>query len=370
MALHRTVAEISLDAISSNLEQVRLRTGRRKILAVVKASAYGHGAVPVAKRLILQGIDMLGTATVEEGIELRDAGITHPILVLSGINPEEIPYLIAHNLTPVIYSFSLAKLLSEESKKTGKSIRVHVKIDTGMGRFGIIAEEAIETIKKLSSLKGLVLEGIMTHFSDADLSDKGFAEYQLKRFNKAIEGLKSSGINFPICHAANSAAILTFGHSHLDMVRPGIMLYGYLPSDHVVCPDLHPSLTLKSRILSIKKVPAGTPISYGRTFVTRRESLIAILPIGYADGYNRLLSNKGEAIIKGKRVPVIGRICMDTTMVDVTDIPEINEGDEAVLLGRQGDESIFADEIAVKTGTIPYEVLCSISRRVPRVYKK
>lgn len=368
MAFRGTIAEISLSAISSNLNQVKLKIGKRKILAVVKALAYGHGAIPVAKRLIAGGVDMLGVATVEEGIELRDAGISHPIVVLLGINPYEIPALLDYNMTPVLYSLSISKALSGASKNKGKVTNVHIKIDTGMGRLGIIAEESIDIIKEIAGLKGLRLEGLMTHFSDADLVDKDYARFQLKRFNDVIKGLKKIGIKFPLCHAANSAAILTFPPSFFNMVRPGIMLYGYLPSAEINSPDLRPALTLKSRILAIKRVSAGTPISYGRTFVTARKSTIAVLPIGYADGYSRMLSNRGEVLIKGKRSPVVGRVCMDMTMVDVTGIHGVREGDEVILIGKQGKYSISADEIAKKIGTIPYEVLCSISSRVPRVY--
>jgi alanine racemase len=370
MAFRGTIAEISLSAISSNLNQVRLKIGKRKILAVVKASAYGHGAIPVVKRLITEGVDMLGVATVEEGMDLRDAGINHPIVILLGINPYEIPALLDYNMTPVLYSLSTAKALSEASIKKGRVTDIHIKVDTGMGRLGIMAEEAVRVIKEIGGLKGLSLEGLMTHFADAELADKEYAECQLKRFNDIIKGLKRIGITFPLSHAANSAAIITFPPSLFNMVRPGIMLYGYLPSEEMIGPSLKPALTLKSHILALKKVPAGTPLSYGRTFVTARKSNIAVLRIGYADGYSRMLSNKGEVLIKGKRAPVVGRVCMDMTMVDVTGIYGVKEGDEVVLIGKEGEDFIGADEIARKIETIPYEVLCSISSRVPRKYKE
>ncbi|MEK6692651.1 MAG: alanine racemase [Nitrospirota bacterium] len=370
MASRGTIAEISLGAISSNLDKVRLKVGKRKILAVIKASAYGHGAVAVAKILISKGVDMFGVATVGEGIELRDAGITHNIIVLSGITPDEVDELLNYNLTPVIYNPSIAKYISEESRKKDRVTGIHIKVDTGMGRLGIIAEESADIIKKITELKCLRPEGIMTHFADADLSDKEYARFQLKRFNDAIDGLKRFGINIPLVHAANSAAILTFGQSYFDMVRPGIMLYGYTPSDHIDNADLIPALTLKTKILDLKRVPAGTPISYGKTFVTKRDSVISILPIGYADGYSRMLSNRGEVLVRGRRAPVVGRVCMDMTMADVTDIPDVDEGNEAVLIGKQGRELITADDVAKWTGTIPYEVLCSISSRVQRVYKE
>ncbi len=370
MASRGTIAEISLGAISSNLDKVRLKVGKRKILAVIKASAYGHGAVPVAKILISKGVDMFGVATVGEGIELRAAGITHPIVVLSGIAHDEIDELLNYNLAPVVYNLSIAKYISGESRKRNKITDVHIKVDTGMGRLGIIAEESINVIKEISELEGLRLEGIMTHFADADLSDKEYARFQLKRFNDAIDGLKKFGINIPLVHAANSAAILTFEQSYFDMVRPGIMLYGYPPSDHIDNAGLIPALTLKTKILALKRVPAGTPISYGRTFVTKRDSVISMLPIGYADGYSRMLSNKGEVLVRGKRVPVVGRVCMDMTMADVTDIPDADEADEVVLIGKQGREYITAEDLAKKVGTIPYEILCSISSRVQRVYKE
>ena len=364
-----TAAEIDLVALSHNYrEVVRLARGRH-VLAVVKAQAYGHGAVPVARRLVEDGAHMLGVATVEEGCELRASGIAAPILVMGPLFPEQAGTIVSHGLTPVLYSPALARALSQAAVQGSKTVAVHVKIDTGMGRIGLPPEEAVRFVGGLASFPGIVPEGLMTHFADADLREKAFAKLQMDRFEAVIDSLREKGIDVPLRHAANSAAVLEYDRALLTMVRPGLMLYGYDPLERRGSADLRPVLSWRTRIAYVKRVAAGTPVSYGRTFVTSRQSLIATIPVGYADGFGRSLSNRGEALVGGRRVPVAGRVCMDMTMLDVTDVPGVEEGDEVVLIGAQGGERITADDLAAQSGTIAYEVLCAIGGRVPRVVK-
>jgi alanine racemase len=337
------------------------------VLAVVKAQAYGHGAVPFARRLTELGAGMLGVALVEEGRELRDAGIKLPILVMGPVFPEQAGVLVQLGLTPALFSRAFARALSDRAGREARTVPVHVKIDTGMGRIGLRPEEAGGFIAEIATYPGIVVEGLMTHFADADLRDKQFAEQQMERYEVLVRSLEAKGIAVPLRHAANSAAVLEYDRALLTMVRPGLMLYGYDPLENRSNLDLRPVLSWTSRIAFIKIVPAGTPISYGRTFVTKRESLIATVPVGYADGFDRSLSNRGQALVRGVRVPVAGRVCMDMIMLDVTDVTAVAEGDEVVLIGAQGKERITADDLAAKTGTIAYEVLCGISGRVPRI---
>jgi alanine racemase len=364
-----TAALIDLDALTHNFREVHRRAQRRKILAVVKAQAYGHGAVRTAKHLLGLGADILGVALLEEGRELREAGIDAPILVMGAVVPSQAKALVGLRLTPVVYTPAVARALSNAAIALKTQIPVHVKIDTGMGRVGITPEAAAAFVQELLDLEGIIVQGLMTHFADADLRDKQFASKQMSRFETLLKELDAKGVAIPLRHAANSAALLDYQQALFTMVRPGLMLYGYNPLEEKPAGvDLLPVLSLVTRIAFFKKVPAGIPISYGRTFVTKRESLIATIPIGYADGYSRGLSNKAEALVRGVRASVAGRVCMDMCMLDVTDVPGVCEGDEVVLIGKQGNERITADDIAVKTGTIAYEVLCDIGSRVPRVY--
>jgi alanine racemase len=364
-----TVAKIDLQSLSHNYNEVLQRAGGRKILAVVKAQAYGHGALRVARHLLELGAGMLGVALVEEGRELREAGIEAPVLVMGAVFPEQAEAIAALGLTPVVYDLAVARAGADAAQKLKVTVAVHVKIDTGMGRIGISPAAAEDFIAGLMSLDGITVQGLMTHFADADLRDKRFASEQMDRFESVVKKLDSRGIAIPLRHAANSAAVLDCKRALFTMVRPGLMLYGYNPLEgEGVGADLRPVLSLVTRIAFLKKVPAGVSISYGRTFVTKRESVIATIPIGYADGYSRGLSNRGEAIVRGIRVPVAGRVCMDMTMLDVTEVPGVSEGDGVVLIGSQGNERITALDIAVRTGTISYEVLCGISSRVPRLY--
>lgn len=365
----QTAALIDLAALTHNFREVRRRMGDRKILAVVKAQAYGHGAVPVSRCLVAAGADMLGVALVEEGRELREAGISTPLLIMGAVFPEQAEEILRLDLITTLTSLRMAQSLSEAARKQGRIAVVHLKVDTGMGRIGFVPEALPELISGVRGLESVRIEGLMTHFADADLQDKQFASVQMDRFERLLHDLEQRGIPVPLRHAANSAAVLDLQRSFFTMVRPGLMLYGYNPLERALeGVDLRPVLSLVTRIAFIKRVPAGTPISYGRTFTTRRESLIATVPIGYADGYSRGLSNKGQALVRGKRTGIAGRVCMDMTMFDVTDVAGVREGDEVVLIGRQGNESVTAGDIAALTGTIPYEVLCGISGRVPRVY--
>lgn len=365
-----TQAIIDLDAISYNIRGVKEKVGPSvEVMAVVKANAYGHGALEVARIALEAGASWLGVALPEEGAELRIAGINAPILVLGVTPPGQAALVSNHNLAQAITSWDQAEALSREARLSRKRIGVHLKLDTGMGRIGIPPDQVLNLATKVAKAPGLILEGAMTHFADADSKDKDWARAQLQRFLKGVDDLSAEGIQIIYRHAANSAAILDLPESYLDMVRPGIMIYGYYPSQEVSRSiHLRPTLTLRSEVAFLKEVPPGTGISYGRTFITSRRTRVATLPIGYADGYSRLLSNSGMALIRGQRVPVIGRVCMDMIMVDVTEVPDARPGDEAILYGRQGGEEISVEEVATKLGTISYEMVCSISQRVPRVY--
>jgi alanine racemase len=336
----------------------------------VKADAYGHGAIPVSKKLDELGADFLGVATVQEGAELRNAGIKTPILVLSGIYQEEIEDVLTYELTPMVYRLEIAEALSATAKKKEKKIPIHIKVDTGMGRIGVLAKEAPAFAKRVRKFENLEIEGIASHFSTADGGNSSFAEEQLQRFTRTLEEMKKVDIDPPFCHIANSAALVNLPAARFTLVRPGIMLYGAYPSpslkDRV---SLRQVMSWKSLVADLKKVPEGSPISYGRTFITQRPSLIAAIPVGYADGYNRLFSNRGEILIKGTRAPVVGRVCMDWTMVDVTDIPGVAVGDKVVLMGSQLGKEITAEELGERIGTISYEILCSVGKRVPRIYR-
>ena len=365
-----TIAEINLSDLIRNFRQVRscIPTGC-KILAVVKANAYGHGIKEVSRELEYAGVDMLGVAHVEEGIFLRESGIKSKILVMGGITDDYSVDIVKWGLTPVVYTLSFANVLSEAAVSSANILPVHIKVDTGMRRIGVVPEMTGELAGDIVRLNGLRIEGIMTHFAEADLQNREFVREQLDSFISVCKTIREMGIDIPVKHTANSAAVLDMEESHLDMVRPGIMLYGYSPSSFLSpIADLRPVMTLKSKIVHIKKVPSKTGISYGRTFTTTRETVVATIPIGYADGYSRLLSNLGQVIIKGRRAPVIGRVCMDMTMIDVTDIPGIKQGEEVIIIGGENEVRITADDIAAWTGTISYEVLCGIGERVDRVY--
>ncbi len=367
-----TRAEIDLENLRHNLRQFRAHLpSRTRIMAVVKADAYGHGAGEVSRVALKAGADWLGVALWQEGMALRGAGIEAPILVFGTPSPEQAPYFFRYHLTPTVYTLEAARELSREASRRGEEISLHVKVDTGMGRVGIFPDgQAVSFIEALGSLPGLKVEGVYTHFAAADEKDQGYTRSQIRAFQKALADLEEKGLRPPLCHAANSAAALVYPESWLDMVRLGISMYGHYPSAEVDWPlPLKPLLTLKSRIAYVKEVPPQTAISYGCTYRTPVRAQIASIPLGYADGYSRLLSNRGQVLVRGQRAPVVGRVCMDQFLVRVDHIPGAREGDEVVLYGRQGEEEITVEEIAAHLGTINYEVLCAVSKRVPRLYQ-
>ena len=371
---YRTVAQINLKAIEHNIARIRKIIGKdRKILAAVKANAYGHGDIQVAKTAVKCGVDYLGVANIEEAIRLRKANINTAILILGCSFRYEIEDILSYNVIPTIADLDFAEDLNRKATEFPNKVAVHVKIDTGMGRIGSHFEHAADFVKELAKLENLFLEGIFTHFSSSDETDKDFSQLQIKRFKSILDELKRLGISMPIKHMANSGAILSenIHDSFFDMVRPGLMLYGAYPSPYVSKDiKLEPALTLKTRVVFIKDVRQGSTISYGRTHITKSKARLAVIPIGYGDGYSRLLSNKGEVLIKGKRTSIVGRVCMDQSIVDVSKIPEVCVGDEVVLIGSQKQERISVEEIAEKIGTIANDVFCMISKRVPRIYEK
>lgn len=365
-----TWSEIDLGAIGYNYRQVRRAVGKGvNIMAVVKANAYGHGIVEVASVLEKIGVNYLGVATTDEAVRLREYDIKTPILVLGSVLPEEVRVLIEKNVTLTLASPELLQTIKKETFSLGTKARVHIKIDTGMGRIGIWHEEALNFIKNLAQEKSIVIEGIYTHFSSAGRDDF-FTNYQIDAFEKLLHQLEGFDVKLPLRHAANSIATVDFDRSHLNLVRPGLIIYGMYPK-HTFPKliKLRPAMSLKTKIVYIKDTPPGRSISYGRTYVTQKHTKIATLPIGYADGYARNLSNRAEVLVHGRRALVVGKVTMDQTMVDVGHIKNVKVGDEVVLVGRQGREEIRMEKIARLAGTIAYEFACGISNRVPRVYK-
>ena len=369
-AIRPVWVEVDLDAIRHNLSEIRRLVGPMvEIMAVVKAEAYGHGGVKVAKTALQAGASRLGVALPEEGIALREAGITAPILVFGPLQTDQADTIVRYDLTPTICMLEPAVALSRAATTAGKKIPFHVKIDSGMNRIGIPANEGVVFIKKMLPLPGLVFEGIFSHLATADEQDKEYAKYQIKIFNKVIADLKAEGLLPSKAHLANSAGIIDLPLSHYNLVRPGIILYGMYPSTQVQADkiQLQPAFALKTKVVYIKRVPQGSAVSYGRKYVTPKEATILTIPIGYADGWSRKLSGKAQALISGKRFPIVGTICMDLCMVDVGDEP-VEIGQEVVLIGSQGSERITVEEISAYLGTINYEVTCMISDRVPRRY--
>jgi alanine racemase len=365
-----TVCGINHEALRWNLRQIREKIGSQvKILCMVKANGYGHGAVEISQSLASVGANAFGVATLEEAVQLRQAGIQAPVLVLAGVFPDQLDTFLEYKLTPVIHDVISLRGLDKQSSNRQVQLRVHLKVDTGMGRLGFLAAEADQWIGDIKRSKSLQIEGVFSHFSHAESVQGDYTRKQLQIFKQVVEQLRSASVLPALVHLANSAATITLPEAHFDMVRPGLILYGVYPSAEMREQiTLKPVLSWQTKILQLKKVPSGASISYGQTFITERESLIATLPLGYADGYPRLLSNRGEALVRGERAPIAGRVCMDLTMVDVTDIRNVRQGDEVVLLGRQGGAEITADEIAAWSNTISYEILTSIGTRVPRIH--
>jgi|LSQX01.2.fsa_nt_gb alanine racemase len=373
--MNRAWAEINLDNIAYNVRQVKRRIGKMtEVMAVVKADAYGHGVIETVPTLLENGVSRLAVSMLDEAIQLRELGIKVPILVLNYTDPVRAEEIIKYNITQTVFSHDLPRALSKAAIKMGKEARIHIKIDTGMTRVGFKpGYEAVKDVVEIYRLPGIVIEGLFSHFSSADEDEPGFTMMQYERFESIVNELNRIGIIIPVKHIANSAAVMRYPNLDLQMVRPGIILYGLYPSDQLkkTAIDLKPAMELKANVILVKDVEANVPVSYGRTYVTKRKTTIATLPIGYADGYSRLLSNRGRVLINGEYAPIIGTVCMDQCMVDVTDIKHaVRTGDEAVLIGSQGGNSITVDEIASLTNTINYEVVCLIGKRIPRVYIK
>lgn len=367
--MRATHAEVDLSAIQYNVKQVASRVGPNvRILGVMKANAYGHGLVPVTKAVLDAGVSYVGVALADEGMELRQH-TNVPILVFSPPFDDSLETYVRFDLDATITSVETAYALNDVARSAKKKARVQIKIDTGMGRIGFMPEVALEAIRTVASLDSLKIVGVYSHFATSDESNKEFARKQLGIFRELVVAARDLGLTDVLFHIANSGAVLDMPDSYFDMVRPGIMTYGYYPSlETSESVDIRPALSLKSSIALIKTVKAGTSISYGRKYFTKKESRIAVVPIGYGDGFTRLLTGKGWVLINGKRCPIAGTITMDHVMVDLGNDYEVQQGDEVVLLGKSGKDSITAWELASKLGTIPYEILCMLNNRVPRIY--
>ena len=386
MKEHLTWAEIDLTAYAHNITELKRITCKgARLMAVVKANGYGHGAIEVAGEALKNGAEYLGVARINEAVQLRTAGLDAPILILGYTPPDLADDLIKYDLTQTVYSFSAASALSECARRKDTKIGVHIKADSGMGRLGLPLilgnsgdaeyhpiQNSVQEVESISRLSGLTVQGIFTHFATADSSDKSYAKIQMEVFTDFLDRLDRQGLLPPIKHAANSGALIDLPESHLDMVRPGIATYGLYPSEEVDKnkADLKPVMTLKSKIIQLKKVPAGFNVSYGITYQTKKPTTIATVPVGYADGFNRLLSNRGHMLVHGQRAPIVGRVCMDLTMLDVGNLPDVAMEDEVVVFGKHHTESVTADEMASKLNTINYEIVSTITARVPRIYVK
>jgi len=369
-----TWVEINLDAIANNVKNIKKLIGEKKeLMAVVKGNAYGHDILEIASVVLNNGATRLAVARLEEGIFLRKASITVPILILGLTLKQQVELLVSYNITPTVCEYEMIEKLSESAIKVDKVVKVHLKVDTGMGRIGIFPHDILRFIKRIRALKNVEIEGIFTHFSVADEKDKTYTEEQFRKFMEVLTVLEKEEIKIPIKHVGNSAALLDLPHMWLDLVRPGISVYGLYPSKEVQkTVKLIPAHTFKTRIVFLKELSIGESIGYGRTYTTnQRRTKVASLPLGYADGYNRLLSNQGEVLVRGKRFPVIGRVCMDQCVIDVTNLPQVEIGDEVVLWGRQGQEEITVEEIAERIGTINYEIIhLPDKKRVPKLFIK
>lgn len=365
-----TYVHIDLSAVAHNVSALKQYVGPDvELVAVVKANAYGHGAVEVAQVALEFGATRLAVARVAEGVQLRQAGISAPILIMGYFLPFEAEDLVAHNLTPTINSIETARVLADKVRYFQQTVNVHVKVDTGMGRFGLLPDEVVAFLAELHTFSALELEGLWSHFATADTRDKTYVRQQFAIFMQVVQAVEDAGFTIPIRYIANSGVLFDLPEMHLDAVRPGILLYGLRPSDEVELGiPLRPALSLKSHVGRVRTLPAGSSVSYGRTYVTDKPTPVALVPIGYGDGYHRLISNRGTVLIRGRRAPIVGRVCMDNIVVDVTGITGVQEGDEVVLLGKQGEQCITAEEIAVWAETINYEVTTGLLPRLPRIY--
>lgn len=372
---NRVKAVISLDAVEQNFREMRKNIAEdTKMIAVVKADAYGHGAVPIAH--LIEDHDYIwgfAAATAEEAVHLRQAGITKPILILGIVFDEYFPELVQYDIRPAVCEYDEAKKLSDEAVLQNKTVHIHIALDTGMTRIGYAdIPESVEEIKKIAELPNLEIEGMFTHFARADEYDRSPAMVQLERYQDFSKRVEEAGVDIPLHHCSNSAGIIRVPEANLSIVRAGITIYGIYPSSEVErdIVKLAPVMELKSHITYVKDVPAGAAISYGGTYVADKKKRVATIPVGYADGYPRQLSNKGWVLIHGKKAPILGRVCMDQFMADVTEIDNVKKGDEVTLLGRDGDEFISIEELGDLCGRFSYEFACDISPRVPRVYIK
>jgi alanine racemase len=365
-----TWAEIDLEAIRKNVTSFIRHVGPTvQVMAVVKANAYGHGAVPVARAALEAGATRLAVHRLTEGIELRQAGIEAPVLVMGYTPPAGADAFVQWNLTPSTITAEFVQALSDRASAQGSTVNVHVKVDTGMSRYGLFPAEVLPYLQAARTLPGIQLEGLFTHFATADASDQTWVRQQITTFDQIIATIKNAGIEIPIIHAANSATIMKLPEAHYNAVRPGIAMYGMNPSSEwEPVFELHPALTLKSTVSRVRDLPVGAGVSYGRTFVTNRPTTAALIPVGYGDGYHRILSNKGVVLVRGQRAPIIGRVCMDQFVIDVTGIPGVQQNDEVVLIGRQGDACISAEEVGRLAGSINYEVTTGLLPRVVRKY--
>jgi len=379
-----TRAEIDLSAVAHNTRELRRITNLKALMmAVVKANAYGHGVLEISKTVLANGADALGVARIDEGLLIRKSGIDAPILILGYTSPDHTKSLVRYDLTQTVGSLELAESFSKSAEKEKAALKIQLKIDTGMGRLGFLPDplllpdnssdfsQILKEMEAIIRLPNLLIQGIYTHFARADIKDKTNSYRQLEIFNELVERLHlSMGFETPIRHAANSAAVIDMPEAHLDMARPGIALYGLYPSQEVdrTKIQLQPDMELKSKILHLKQVPADFPVSYGGTWQAKKKTTIATVPIGYADGYNRLLSSTGHMLVCGKKAPIAGRVCMDLTMLDLGNIPEACVNDEVVVFGRQENAFVSVDEIAETLGTINYEIVSTITERVPRVF--
>lgn len=376
----RAWAEIDLSAIENNMRWIRkFVRPQTKIMGIVKADAYGHGYAKTARILLRNGADWLGVACLDEAMQLRRSGFSCPILILGYTDPEFATQLVEEDITPACYDYDLASAMSRVAVKLGKRAKIHIKIDTGMGRVGLrytedeeLNQESVNAILKMAVLPNLDIDGIFTHFAVADEKDDAYTEMQFHRFQTLCNRLKENGLDIPNKHCCNSAAMMRFPRMHMDMVRPGIVLYGAKPSPLVDCGSLHlmPAMQFKAKVTNVKEVDAGVSVSYGRKFQTTKKTKLITIPIGYADGYSRVLSQKAQAIVNGKLCNVVGNICMDQCMIDATDVHTIDIGDEVILFGKSDDIELPVESLADKMGTINYEILCLIGKRIPRIYVK
>lgn len=367
----RVIAEVNLDCIAENIKNIRKNVKKEtEIMAVVKADGYGHGMIEIAKTCIKNGANWLGVAIFEEALELRKNNITLPILILGNTFECAFEYIIKKNITQTVFSFNMAKKLSEVATKLKKNANIHIKIDTGMSRIGFFPnDEGISSILNINKLPYIKITGVFTHFSQADAKDKSFTKEQFEKYNFVIERLKQNGLYKITKHVSNSGAILDLDELNLNMVRAGIIIYGLYPSDDVRKKiQLLPAMKIKSKVSFLKEIEKDTGVSYCQTFLAKKKTKIATIPVGYADGYTRIMSNKGKVIINGKYANIVGNICMDQFMVDVTHIEDIKEGDTVILLGQDKNLNISAEDLAKLQNTINYEIVCGVGKRVPRVY--